>query len=114
VTPEELLSNGTRIRIGSCWVVTTLPNGAIVNACPTEDSIQPALELGYCEDVAALTRDHDPLHSRLCDWLGMPHSFSLMRSAGYPTDPMLAELEEAAVLATQKFKRAWEIQSCGQ
>jgi hypothetical protein len=111
VSPEELLGNGTRIRIGSCWVVTTLPNGAIVNAHPCEESAASAEELGYpqtAEGIAAMTRTHDPLHARLTNWLGMPHSFSLMKAAGCPVSAQLADLEERAVIAVQRFQRAWE------
>jgi hypothetical protein len=103
------LRNGTHITVGRSWAVTRLPNGRELHAHPDEDSAEAARRLGYGDDVAAMTREHDPLHSRLCDWLGMPHSFSLMSAAGCDADPQLVELEEAAVIAVQKFKRAWEI-----
>jgi hypothetical protein len=102
------LRNGTHITVGPSWAVTRLPNGKELHAHPDENSAEAAERLGYGDDVEALTRDHDPLHSRLCDWLGMPHSFSLMHAAGCDADLRLVQLEEDAVIAVQKFKRAWE------
>jgi hypothetical protein len=98
------LSNGTTIEIGAEIVRTTLPGGAVVTAIPRGDAEQArtAQELGYGAEVAAMTRDHDPLHSVLADWLGMPCSEALLVAAGdNSTDPMLAELEERAVIALQ-------------
>lgn len=100
------LANGTRILVGDGWAVTTLPNGREVHAHPNADSPRMARELGYGDDVAAMTREHDPLHAWLTDQLGMPHSVSLMGAAGCEVDAELATLEEEAVLAVQRFARA--------
>lgn len=56
---------------------------------------------GY-PDVAALNRDHDRLHAALTDWLGIP-SHSLLAARGEAHDVKLAEIEENAVLATQRL-----------
>lgn len=100
------LSNGTKISIGPKWAITRLPNGAEVHAHPREDQADTAMELGYGTDIEAMTRDHDPLHSRLMDFLKAPYSYSLMLAAGCDVDPRIAALEEAAVMAVQKLKRA--------
>jgi hypothetical protein len=103
----EKLSNGTLIVQGADFCVTTLPNGDEVHAHPNDESLVMARKLGYGDDVAALTRDHDALHSRLMDWLGAPYSYSLMRAAGYEkTDWGTAILEEKAVLAVQELMNA--------
>ena len=100
----EELSNGTRISVGADFCVTTLPNGDEVHAHPNDESLHMARELGYGDDVAALTREHDALHSRLMDWLGQPYSYSLMRAAGHEkTDWGIAVYEEKAVLAIQQL-----------
>lgn len=89
---------------GPDFCVTTLPNGAEVHAHINDDTLAMAQQLGFGDDVAALTREHDALHSRLMDWLGQPYSYSLMRAAGYEnTDWGIAALEEEAVLVIQKL-----------
>lgn len=100
------LNNGTVATMGESWCHTVLPNGCEVHAHPDEESPRMARELGYGDDVAALSRSHDWLHSLLCDALGLPYSYSLMLAAGCEVDKRLADLEEAAVLATQRFARA--------
>ena len=85
-----------------------MPNGATVHAHPNPDSHGQARRLGYGTDVAAMTRHHDPLHSELCCWLGMPHSFSLMQASGHPVNSELARLEEDAVMAVQALCVAWD------
>ena len=103
-----ILANGTRITIGPDWVRTVLPTGAEVHASYDPDSPRMARRLGYGDDWEAMTREHDPLHSRLCDFLGMPFSYSLMQAAGADVCPQLAALEEDAVLAVQEFHARWE------
>jgi len=100
----ERLTNGSVIVTGPDFCVTTLPNGAEVHAHISEDTARMAQELGYGDDVAALTREHDALHSKLMDWLGQPYSYSLMRAAGYENiDWGIAVQEELAVLAIQRL-----------
>lgn len=108
VTRLAHLPNGTRIEVGLAQVETTLPSGAIVPAVGRPDQLETARELGYGYDIDALTRDHDPLHSLLAHWLGLPASFSLRQAAGEldTAEFGLAALEEQAVLAIHAFARA--------
>lgn len=92
--------------VGPYWLITTLPDGQQVPASPRSDSGPIARRLGYGEDVAALTRDHDLLHSLLADWLGQPYSHSLAQAAGLPADSAVAALEEDVVLALQRYINA--------
>lgn len=84
------------------WAETTLPDGRQVSARPNDESPAMAERLGYGADVAAMTRHHDPLHARLCEWMGLPTSYSLSAALGDDVGD-LAWLEEAAVLALQAF-----------
>jgi len=96
----------TTCTIGPSWVVTELPSGAKIHAHPRGDQGETARALGYGDDVSAMTRDHDPLHAALAHWLGLPASAALREAGGEPVEPELAALEEAAVIAVQKFCRA--------
>jgi hypothetical protein len=84
-----------------------LPTGEIIEGAPidSDDYRATARDLGYGEDTLAMCQEHDPLHARLCNWLGV-ESHALRHAAGLPHDARLATLEEAAVLAVQKFTRA--------
>lgn len=66
-----------------------------------------ARDLGYGDDTLQMCHDHDPLHVSLCKWLGLETSFSMLSAVGrLPMEQeSLAHLEEAAVLAVQKFIR---------
>jgi hypothetical protein len=94
----EVLPAGTRI---------TLPGGEVVYGAPIDSNKYRATarDLGYGDDTLAMCRDHDPTHAALCEWLDVP-SHALREAAGLPRDAKLALLEEAAVLAVQKFMRA--------
>lgn len=66
-----------------------------------------ALWLGYQGDdaVAQMNAAHDPLHARLCDWLGIP-SHSMREARGEKlnaADQELAWAEETAVLHVQRL-----------
>lgn len=66
-----------------------------------------ARALGYGDDVDGMNRDHDPLHRATCRWLGVV-SHSMRVAAGETltlAEQHLAELEETAVMALQKFMR---------
>lgn len=102
----EILRNGTAIFVGPTFAVVTLPGGEEVHAHPNHKSADMALRLGYGTDVAAMTRDHDPLHARLTDWLGLRSSLALEAAAGLRPNDDLAAMEEEAVLAVQRFRRA--------
>lgn len=67
-----------------------------------EQQLETAVQLGYGDDVAAMNRDHDPLHRALCFWLQVP--CVALPEAQPGTE--LAGIEEAAVLAVQKLMRA--------
>ncbi len=98
--------NGTRAVVGPNWCATILPTGQVVRARPNAESPRMAHELGYGDDVDALTREHDVIHSELAAMVGLPHSLGLAQVAGLPVNAMLANLEEAAVLAVQRFTKA--------
>ncbi|MFL6864048.1 MAG: hypothetical protein ACJ8DZ_13725 [Allosphingosinicella sp.] len=102
----EDLPNGTRVVVGPSWAVVTLPDGREVHAHPGPGSADMARRLGYGDDVAAMTRDHDPLHARLTALLGMPRSLSLSVAAGGNEPGDLVALEEEAVLAAQRLLQA--------
>lgn len=60
--------------------------------------------MGY-GSVEHMDRLHDALHAAMCQWLQIP-SYALKQSRGEPlnaTEQRLADLEEDAVLATQRF-----------
>ena len=99
--------NGTVQRFfEGCWVETELPGLPLVVAVPRPDQIRLCDELGYGDDLEAMTWDHDFLHAWLADVLGLDVSFSLARAAGAAiAPPGIAEAEEAAVLALQRFVR---------
>jgi hypothetical protein len=65
---------------------------------------------GYGSDVKALNAEHDDLHRDLCAWLGV-ESHSMLCAEGKPHDPDLAAYEEAAVLATQRFRQMCRIRT---
>lgn len=92
-------------RIYATWVETDIPGLPTLHAVPRSDQIDTARRLGYGNDIDALTRDHDTTHAAMCDWLGLPASFSLTMAAGGEVDADLAEAEEAAVMALQRFMR---------
>lgn len=108
MTDFVTLPNGTRFIVGHDWCRTILPTGAEVMACGNADSPRMARRLGYGADVAALTREHDPLHNTIAAMLGMPWYYSLMQASGADVCPHLAALEEQAVLCVQEFKARWD------
>jgi hypothetical protein len=98
-------ANGTVQRIFATWVETEIPGLETLYACPMVEQRETADCLGYGDDVDALTRDHDFLHAWLADVLGLPASYALTAAAGGTVDPAIAEAEEAAVMALQRFTR---------
>lgn len=97
------------VRVFSDHTEVTLPSGAVVTGYPqgNDHQAEVARRLGYGDDVLAMVLDHDPLHARLCEWLGLPASFTLRSAAGELPDDLasLAEAEEEAVIAVQRFAR---------
>lgn len=100
-----LHTNGTVQRIYPTWVETDIPGLQTLHACPMVEQGATAERLGYGGDIDAMTRDHDFLHCLLADSLGLDASFSLTLAAGGAADPALAEAEEDAVLALQRFAK---------
>ena len=90
--------------VGNTYVLTRLPNGDIVRAHTNydEESVARAHSLGYNGDVEAMTRDHDPLHTRIAAALGLKESYAL-RAAYNGEDSEIAGLEEEVVLAAQRL-----------
>ena len=90
---------------GAAWVVTRYPDGSEVHAHPQhgEEDEARARALGY-PDVAAMTFDHDRLHSLLA-WALVRRASPVLRAvaSGEAADPELADAEEAMVLAVQRF-----------
>ena len=91
---------------GSAWVVTRFPDGSEVHAHPQhgEEDEARARALGYA-DVAAMTLDHDRLHTLLAQALTDGPSPVLWAQAhpGIVVDAELADAEEHLVLAAQRF-----------
>lgn len=100
------LDSGVSITLGDSWCVTQLEGGTEVHAHPNDDSLDMAMKLGYGYDVALMTREHDPLHSLLADWIGYGESRSLRVAAGLDPDNAIAVLEEEVVLAIQRLINA--------
>jgi hypothetical protein len=100
------LRNGGTIEIHDTWVCNRFTAGVPqeVRAVPRSDQKAMATAMGYT-DAAALTRDHDPLHALLADWLGLGCSYSLNYAAGWlpPEEAEMARFEEAAVMALQAY-----------
>lgn len=73
----------------------------------TEEYRATARGLGYDDDILGMCQDHDPLHVALCRWLGLSTSFSMLSAVGkLPVEQKyLADAEETAVIAIQRFMR---------
>ena len=85
------------------------PDGTIVAGAPqdTESYRATAEQHGYGADTLQLCKEHEVMHVALCHWLGIDSP--TMRLLRYGDDARLHRLnglEEAAVLAVQKFARA--------
>jgi imidazolonepropionase-like amidohydrolase len=96
---------------GECgaWVVTTYPDGTQVHAHPNHDadSYATAWELGH-ESVQDMTYWHDQIHS-LIAWAVLGTNSPVLWSVAHQEeiDPEMLALEEAAVLALQKWRNRW-------
>lgn len=97
------------IRIFDDHTEVTLPSGKVVTGYPhgNDHQAETARRLGYGDDALAMVLDHDLLHARLCEWLGLPASYVLRLAAGELPDELkhLADAEEEAVIAVQRFAR---------
>lgn len=88
------------------------PDGTSVPGAPedTDDYRKTAREHGYGDDTLSLCREHELMHVALCDWLGMssPVMENLRRGGGM-AGAEIRQMEEAAVLAVQRFARAMDV-----
>jgi hypothetical protein len=95
------------VEIHNGYTVTRFPNGKELHAAhaPQPGQEKTALELGYGDDIEAMNRDHDMLHSMLCYMLGLKCSVTLRNVAmKLPTEDVQFH-EEEAVLAVQRFAK---------
>ena len=94
--------------------VIAWPDGTFVPGEPedTDEYRNTAFEHGYGSDTLALCQEHELLHVALCHWLGIssPVMEALRLSkSGEMAGAEIRTLEEAAVLAVQKFAKAMDI-----
>lgn len=89
--------------------ITRYPDGT-VDARPEDDSTYRARAqaLGYGDNTAAMSRDHEITHHLLAHWLGLPRSPTLAGVARKDFWPHW-QVEEAAVLAVQRFARESDV-----
>lgn len=100
----EHVFGDTRVAVGVHGSDTTLPDGRVLPARPQPDGayLLQAVTLGY-DDTAAMCREHDYLHAKLCHALGLPESPALAAAArGQPVNA-LTGAEEDLVLAAARF-----------
>lgn len=85
---------------------TCFPDGEPVLAYPqdTDQYRATAVAQGYGDDVLAMSRDNDLLHSLICSWLGLPRSPTLNGCANRPYWPDWWR-EEETVMALQRLAR---------
>lgn len=103
---QRLFTNGTSVLLGGDHVITVLSTGERIPAYPNSDSAAMAETLGYGDDVAAMTRHHDPLHTYLANLVHGGESHALRHVAGAQENGPLVWLEEQAVLALQAYAMA--------
>lgn len=89
--------------------VTIFEDGTRVHAAPhhNDEQRQTARRLGYGDDLAAMCREHEVLHTWLCERFGMPYSHTLWAVA-HDQGPGCLPIhhqhgEEALVLAFQAY-----------
>lgn len=98
-----------RTHLDRAYTVTLFPDGTQVPAAPNGDpeQAQTAQRLGYGEDVSAMCREHELLHTWLAERFDLPHSPTLWAVAheqGEGCIPIPAQhQEEALVLVFQAY-----------
>jgi hypothetical protein len=91
------------------YAETLFPDGTRVPAVPhtTKQYRQTAERLGYGDDVAALSREHEFIHSFLCQRQGLPYSPTLWAVAHNHGKGCISlakqRMEESVVLAFQRY-----------
>jgi hypothetical protein len=93
---------------GHDFTRTILPDGVEVPAAPQDnaDYRSRAHALGYGQDSAAMSREHELGHVLLSYILGLPESPALRSAANNAGPSDLTGMEEDAVMALQRFARA--------
>ena len=93
------------------YMQTRFPDGTFCPAVPVlnAESQARARSLGYGEDLARMSVEHELAHTVLAEAYGLPHSPALWAVAHGEAPPHNAQLEEATVLGLQRFGRekAW-------
>jgi hypothetical protein len=86
---------------------TLYPDGAWVQAYPKPDEVYlaTARAQGYGDNPMLMCREHELGHHLIAALLGLPHSPTMWAVAHGTEDPT-GPLEEAAVMAVQRFARA--------
>lgn len=105
----NLRFHDTTIEVHDDHTMIYLPSGATVPGAPedTDGYRATAHRYGYGEDTLQLCKDHEVMHVALSDWLGLPISPTMhFVSTGDDSEVALRGLEEAAVLAIQRYARA--------
>lgn len=98
-----------RADFGLGYTETIFRDGSIVPAYPmgTREQRDTCATLGYGADVAGMCREHEILHTWLCEQFGLPHSPTLWAVAHGQSEgsaPIWAQQnEEALVLSFQAF-----------
>ena len=104
-----LMFGDALVAFPSWGTLITWSDGTFVSGAPedTDTYRKTALDYGYDADTLALCRDHELLHVALCHWLGVPSPvMDALRLRADMVGVEIRILEEAAVLAVQRFARA--------
>src|SRR5690348_11324108 len=85
------------------YTETIFRDGSLVPAYPTglADQMQTAHQLGYGDDLSRMCREHEILHTWLCEQFGLPYSPTLWAVAHGQTQgsaPIWAQQEEEALV----------------
>jgi hypothetical protein len=97
-TTVEVYPDSTRI---------IFPDDAEIVGAPqdTDAYRATARQYGYGDDTLTLCQEHEVMHIALTHWLGI-ESVTMRVLRGEADVQALSDLEEAAVLAVQRFARA--------
>lgn len=100
---------GAHIECSDGYTVSVYPEGKVA-AFPedTETYRERAESLGYGDDTALMSREHEITHHLLAHWLGLPHSPTMM---GIAVSHIFKDwhTEEAAILGIQAFARLMKV-----
>jgi hypothetical protein len=85
-------------------VLARAPHSSWAEQSAIDSYCAQAAELGYGDDVDAMSREHEIAHHVLASVLGQPHSHT-MWAVAHGTKDISGAAEEAAVMALQRFAR---------